>query len=233
MDPALDVIVVGGGLAGLTAARELGHRGRRVLLLEARERLGGEPGSPPSPESMWSSAGRSSIGASRICGRRSPATAWASSSPRRRSRVPPEGRRDRGAGRDGLRSAQRRVRAALCGNRGVPRGTDDDPRGPGRRGGGSRLDRRTDRRPRPRPRTRDLLDALCAGLSSAPNDRVGFLTIARSFALAGLRKDSLDTNGRWELDGGTATLVDAMRRDVRANVRLGTLVEAIDTTRWA
>ena len=41
MDPALDVIVVGGGLAGLTAARELGHRGRRVLLLEARERLGG------------------------------------------------------------------------------------------------------------------------------------------------------------------------------------------------
>ena len=41
MEPAVDVVVIGGGLAGLTAARELGSRGRTVLLLEARERLGG------------------------------------------------------------------------------------------------------------------------------------------------------------------------------------------------
>jgi monoamine oxidase len=36
-----DVIVVGGGFAGLTAARELRAAGRRVLLLEGRDRLGG------------------------------------------------------------------------------------------------------------------------------------------------------------------------------------------------
>jgi monoamine oxidase len=36
-----DVIVVGGGFAGVTAAREASLRGRSVLLLEARERLGG------------------------------------------------------------------------------------------------------------------------------------------------------------------------------------------------
>lgn len=36
-----DVIVVGGGFAGVTAARELALRGRSVLLLEARDRLGG------------------------------------------------------------------------------------------------------------------------------------------------------------------------------------------------
>jgi monoamine oxidase len=37
----VDVIVVGGGFAGVTAAREAAIRGRSVLLLEARHRLGG------------------------------------------------------------------------------------------------------------------------------------------------------------------------------------------------
>lgn len=36
-----DVIVVGGGFAGVTAAREIALRGHSVLLLEARDRLGG------------------------------------------------------------------------------------------------------------------------------------------------------------------------------------------------
>lgn len=36
-----DVIVIGGGFAGCTAARDLGRAGQQVLLLEARERLGG------------------------------------------------------------------------------------------------------------------------------------------------------------------------------------------------
>ena len=36
-----DVIVVGGGFAGVTAAREAALRGCSVMLLEARERLGG------------------------------------------------------------------------------------------------------------------------------------------------------------------------------------------------
>ena len=36
-----DAIVIGAGFAGLTAARELSRAGRRVLVLEARERIGG------------------------------------------------------------------------------------------------------------------------------------------------------------------------------------------------
>src|SRR4051794_6405989 len=37
----VDVVVVGAGLAGLTAARELRKRGKKVLVVEARGRVGG------------------------------------------------------------------------------------------------------------------------------------------------------------------------------------------------
>jgi len=40
-DSDYDVIVIGGGFAGITAAREFGHAGMRTLVLEARNRLGG------------------------------------------------------------------------------------------------------------------------------------------------------------------------------------------------
>src|SRR2546423_12437668 len=36
-----DVLIIGAGAAGLAAARELGAAGLRVVVLEARERLGG------------------------------------------------------------------------------------------------------------------------------------------------------------------------------------------------
>lgn len=41
LDEAVDVIVVGAGLAGLKAAQELDKAGKRVLVLEARDRVGG------------------------------------------------------------------------------------------------------------------------------------------------------------------------------------------------
>jgi monoamine oxidase len=36
-----DVLIIGGGFAGATVARELQHKGLGVLILEARDRLGG------------------------------------------------------------------------------------------------------------------------------------------------------------------------------------------------
>jgi NADPH-dependent 2,4-dienoyl-CoA reductase/sulfur reductase-like enzyme len=36
-----DVIIIGAGFAGLIAARELSHRNLRVLIIEARDRIGG------------------------------------------------------------------------------------------------------------------------------------------------------------------------------------------------
>ncbi|WP_116110549.1 MULTISPECIES: flavin monoamine oxidase family protein [Amycolatopsis] len=41
MPEEVDVAVIGGGIAGLVAARELSAKGLRVLVLEARDRLGG------------------------------------------------------------------------------------------------------------------------------------------------------------------------------------------------
>jgi monoamine oxidase len=41
VDPDFDAIVVGGGFAGVRAARDLGDAGHSVLLVEARDRLGG------------------------------------------------------------------------------------------------------------------------------------------------------------------------------------------------
>ena len=47
MDDGHDVIVIGGGFAGLRAARDLADAGRSVVLLEARDRLGGRTWTRP------------------------------------------------------------------------------------------------------------------------------------------------------------------------------------------
>ncbi|MBI4538643.1 MAG: FAD-dependent oxidoreductase [Gemmatimonadetes bacterium] len=52
-----DVIVIGGGFAGVTAARELRHQGLRVLLLEARNRLGGRTFAVPVGDGIFELGG--------------------------------------------------------------------------------------------------------------------------------------------------------------------------------
>lgn len=229
MEPAVDVAVVGGGLAGLTAARELGQRGRSVVLLEGRDRLGGrawlssfagvdvEMGGAFvhwSQPHLWAEITRYGLGIVEL-------------HETERALL----RRDDGIEEldekalldlnDALERLCAGTEAYLAEPMSIPEGAaavEADLVTTAERIAALELE----------PRTRDLLDGLCAGLSSAPNDRVGFLTIARSFALAGfVGQMVLDTNGRWALERGTASLVDAMHRDLPADVRLGTRVEEI------
>src|SRR3954466_4324134 len=41
MSDVVDAVVIGAGFAGLVAARDLGQQGLRVVVLEARDRVGG------------------------------------------------------------------------------------------------------------------------------------------------------------------------------------------------
>jgi monoamine oxidase len=43
--PTVDVVVVGAGFAGLTAARNVAAAGKSVMVLEARDRVGGRTAS--------------------------------------------------------------------------------------------------------------------------------------------------------------------------------------------
>ena len=58
-----DVIVVGAGLAGLTAARTLAAAGREVTVLEARDRVGGRTENGSFSDGQWIELGGQWIGA--------------------------------------------------------------------------------------------------------------------------------------------------------------------------
>jgi pseudooxynicotine oxidase len=227
-----DVAVVGGGLAGLTATRELGVRGRRVVVLEARDRLGGR--------AWFSSFAGTEVEMGGGFVHRVQPFIWAEIERYRLDVVDnpdPERifqRRDDGteeAGPEAFDSFLASIDLLCEGARTIipdaqviP--TNEEAREADRLSLRDRLNSLD-----LDVAERDRLDALGSGLMSAPNDRAGFLPVVKSYALA--EYDAalmLDSNGRWTIAGGTRSLVDAIAADVAGDVRMATPVEAIAQT---
>ena len=68
MNDDSQVIVIGAGMAGLAAARALAERGVQVVVLEARERVGGRIYTQQKMARRWSLERSSSTDVRRSCG---------------------------------------------------------------------------------------------------------------------------------------------------------------------
>ena len=228
-DERYDVAVIGGGLAGLTAARELSARGRRVVVLEARDRLGGR---------AWTSAFAGTeveMGGGFV--HRVQPFMWAeltrygldvveNPDPERAFH-----RGERGVEESGPASFDALLNSIglLCANARtlVPDPTEIPSGEAALEADRSSLRDELDRLTLPSDES-ERLDALCSGLMSAPNDRAGFLPVVKSYALADYDAGlMLEANGRWTIAGGTRALVEAIAGRVDGDVRSGTAVEAV------
>jgi monoamine oxidase len=227
-----DVAVVGAGLAGLTAARELGRHGLRAVVLEARDRLGGR--------AWFSSFAGTDVEMGGGFVHRIQPFIWAeierygldvvdNPDPERIFQRHDDGVEE--AGPEAFDSFLSSIDTLCAGARTLIPDAQVIPT--------NEEAREADRLSlRDRLNSLDLgvaehdrLDALGSGLMSAPNDRAGFLPVVKSYALADYDAAlMLDSNGRWTIARGTRALVDAIAADVAGELRLSTVVGRISQT---
>jgi monoamine oxidase len=228
-----DVAVIGAGLAGLTAARELGLRGQRVVLLEGRDRLGGR--------AWFSSFAGTEVEMGGGFVHRIQPFIWAELARYGLDVADGSVEFERTFFRhdDGFREADATAFAGFLSS--IDRLFEDardlisDPLGFPEHGAAREADLRSlreriDALDVP-PNERDRIDALGSGLSSAHNRDVGYVGMAKAYALAGFDAEGLlDANGRWTIVKGSRALVDAIAGDVDGDVRTSTVVRAIAQT---
>ncbi|MDQ3865973.1 MAG: FAD-dependent oxidoreductase [Actinomycetota bacterium] len=226
-----DVVVVGGGFAGVTAAREAALAGRDVLLLEARDRLGGRTWSSSwdgiaveyggqwvhwHQPHTWSELTRAGLGV--VVGGEPDVASWFVGE-ERRSGTPAE--RDAIAERGWNRFVEG-VEEALP--------NPHEPLAALERL--ERFDRRTVAdRLRELDLTREEEDVLAAELESvthAPLDEAGAVSILRWHALSGYTLTLTQfTGGRVAIARGTGALLRAIATAVPVETRLETPVAAV------
>src|SRR5579862_6328531 len=226
-----DVIVVGGGFAGVTAAREAALRGRSAILLEARDRLGGRTwrsewrGSPIEyggqwvhwhQPHTWSEITRAGL---RVTASDDPeVAAWYVDGERRcasseqRDEI---ARRGWDAFVDGVREALPRPHDPLYA---IDRLAPFDRISIAERLAQLELS----------DEEREVLTAELESLAHAPLDDAGAVSVLRWHALSGYSLElTQQTGGRVTLDGGTSSLLDAISAGAPVERLLGAPVSAI------
>jgi monoamine oxidase len=226
-----DVIVVGGGFAGVTAAREAALRGSSVLLLEARDRLGGRTwtadwhGSPLEyggawvhwhQPHTWSELTRGGLKVS--VSDHAQVAGWYVGDERRSGSVQ---QRDAIARRGWDRFVEG-VREALP--------APHDPTGA--IGALAKFDRQTIAERLHELKLSDeeraVLTAEVESLAHAPLDQAGAVSVLRWHALSGYSLELTQfTGGRVTIVGGTRALLDSIASAAAFERRLNTAVAAV------
>lgn len=230
-----DVIIIGAGFCGVTAARECRRLGYRTLLLEARNRAGGRTftvpfnGKPVDVGGMWIHWSQPYVW-----------TEW------RRSGLPLE--ETMGASADRLlvhtshgerldlsfEKMGSRLEAAIAAYMGDTRTALPQPHDPFASEAYRTLDglssrERLDSLKGMSPLYRDLVDAYVAGCGHNRSTEFAYLEMARWYALAGHNYTDLnDASGRFHLRDGTVSLLNAMLAEGGAELRLGTPVRRVE-----
>lgn len=233
-----DVIVVGGGFAGATAARQLNRAGFSVVVLEGRDRLGGRtwykhdalPGRNLEmggtwvhwfQPHVWAEISRYGLEVVESLGTSAPQRILTVRGDEQRWRSYEdawpelEGLIDRfaGASREVLERPHDPL-FRLAHVRALDGRTVQD-----------RIDEMTDLD----PAQRDLLNGMWSLCCSASCSAAGYVTMLRWYALSGWDAGLMfDAIARYKIKTGTSSLVEAIAHDSEAEIRLSTAVARIE-----
>ena len=227
-----DVLIVGGGFAGVTAARELRRQGRSALLLEARDRLGGrtwfkpngfddvalEMGGTwidPRERYAWAEAHRYGLELDKPVAGSWPST-WLVQGQLRRGVLP--------VPVDELRDLERLIVAL---NQAASRVTLDQPlANQGLDDLDVSLSDFLDKLHLP-PATRDIAELKLRTYGSASEHDISALHLMRRVAAAGSVSEFIMSASGYRLKKGTAALINAIAEDAHVDSRLSAPVRKI------
>jgi monoamine oxidase len=224
---AYDVIVIGGGFCGVTAARECARAGLRTLVLEARERLGGR-----THTVLWNGA-VTELGGTWI--HWTQPYVWAEIEryglALADSSLPVELRSRRGNGDIAPVDFVHELLPAVAQYFGMSRQMFPRPYAPFDSGLAEQHDRVTAAEPLARiedPGVRDFLDGFIATCVGNRASEAAWVEMVRWHALSGHNYfDHVEALGRYRLRDGTKALIDAMLADGKPELRLGAAVASV------
>lgn len=227
------VIVIGGGFCGVTAARELRHRGYRVTLLEARNRLGGRTFTSDfagqqvdfggtwihwlQPH-VWAEVRRYGVGLEETPGAVADRIIY----------LDRAGKRHETTTTEQWPRIEKAVFDLFDGGYPImPRPAEPFADDTWIKSDTGSLRQKIDATAMPED-VRLFLDALILSWGNAPADEVSWVDMLRWYALCGYNLTVVnDAVTRFHVTGGTKTLLDAIAADAAADVQLSTPISSI------